>query len=999
MHSNRRRLAPLALAMLATFSVHAEPASVWIYVYEQAKPQEAVELVVDDKPAGATAANGAVGTTSEPGTHTFRLKRGDEELLQFDLDLADREEVQISASLTPGRAPIYTLRSNLKGQRTIDLAPPAAPAAVAVADAGDESATRTPVMAGVDVIDEVPEDETTLEGVTVTGQAQRSDDQAAYLDERRASAQVTETLSSEQISRAGDSDTGAALRRVTGLSLVNGKYVYVRGLGERYSSVLLNGAQIPSPDPTRRVVPLDLFPTEMLEGVVVQKSYSPDMPGEFAGGTIGLRTRAVPTGPIAKVSFGLGYIDGTTFEDGLRYEGGNRDWTGYDDGARELPGSIADAIAGGVQITPQTPFNPDGFAPAEIETFGEDIAARGFDTRSDSLPFNGTVAGALGNGWDLGGDMRFGVLAALRFDHKWDNTFDEQRATFAVQGQSELVPNQAFERNKTERTVELGAFVNLGLEISTDHRIGLANLLVRQTEDEVRIDEGFFDGDIEQQTRFTRLEWEENELRSHQLSGQHAFPELAGFNLDWQYTLSRAGRDAPLARDYRYDLDQNSGVFRFSTSSSSNQISFSELDDEADEAQLRAELPLVFGENYVTLSAGGSLLDRERNSAIRRFQFLVGGPLASDPILRSSPSVDAILNAGTIGPDGFILREVTRGTDNYLAEQSLDGFYASAEVTLGEHWRFALGARHEDNQQTVTTFSINGAADPIVSNLENRDWMPSLAVTWLPNSDSQWRFAYAETVSRPDFRELSLAPFTDPLLDSEAIGNPDLVQADVQNVDLRYEYFFSPTEILAASLFYKKFDNPIERITIAGTGNILSYENADGATNYGIELEGFKYLDFLGETWLGRQTGEGFPWESFFVGANYAWIDSEIELGESQSIQTNSVRPLQGQSRTLGNLQLGFQSPNGNHEATLLYNRFGRRISQVGTVGAPDTYEEGVNQLDLVYSQKFASEWSWKLRLRNLLDPEIEYTQGGLATRTFNRGREVLVTLEWRPEF
>ncbi len=997
MHSNRRRLAPLALAMLATFGIHAEPASVWIYVYEQAKPQEAIELVVDERPAGATGANGAVGTSAEPGTHAFRLKRGAEELLSFELELADREEVQISASLTPGRAPIYTLRSNLKGERTIDLAPQAAPEPIAAV--GDEAAAATPVMAGVDVVDEVPEDETTLEGVTVTGQAQRRDDQAAYLDERRASAQVTETLSSEQISRAGDSDTGAALRRVTGLSLVSGKYVYIRGLGERYSSVLLNGAQIPSPDPTRRVVPLDLFPTEMLEGVVVQKSYSPDMPGEFAGGTIGLRTRAVPTGPFAKVSFGLGYIDGTTFEDGLRYDGGDRDWTGFDNGARELPDSIADAIAGGVQITPQTPFNPDGFTPAQIETFGEDLAARGFDTRSDSLPLNGTFAGAVGNGWSLGGDMRFGALAALRFDHKWDNTFDEQRAAFAVQGTSDLVPSKAFERDKTERTAELGAFVNLGLEINADHRIGLANLLVRQTEDEVRIDQGFFDGDIEQQSRFTRLEWEENELRSHQLSGQHAFPSLAGLNLDWQYTLSRAGREAPITRDYRYDLDQNSGVFRFSTSSSSNQISFSDLDDAADEAQLRAELPLVFGDNYVTLSAGGSLLDRERNSAIRRFQFLVNGPLGNDPILRSSQSVDAILNAGTIGPDGFFLREVTRGTDNYLAEQSLDGFYASADVTLGEHWRFALGARNEDNQQTVTTFSINGAAEPIVANLENRDWLPSVAVTWLPNSDSQWRFAYAETVSRPDFRELSPAPFTDPLLDAEAIGNPDLVQADIQNVDLRYEYYFSPTEIVAASLFYKQFQNPIERITIPGTGDLLSYANADAATNYGFELEAFKYLDFLGDTWLGGLGGDGFPWESFFVGANYAWIDSEVELGASQSIQTNSVRPLQGQSRYLVNLQLGFQSPDGNHEATLLYNRFGRRVSQVGTLGAPDTYEEGINQLDLVYAHKFASEWSWKLRLRNLLDPDVEYTQGGLSTRNYNRGREVLMSLEWRPEF
>lgn len=996
MKTKTRCFTPLALAMFAAFNVHAAPAAVWVYVYEQAKPQAAVELSVDAKVAGKTAANGSVGTQAEPGKHAFVLKRGTEELLEFELDLADGEQVQVSASLTPGRAPIYTVRSNLHGDRTIDTAPPVVAAADAEAPAvAPAGAAQT--LAEVDVVDEAPGNETTLEGVTVTGQAQRADDQAAYTDERRASAQVSETLSSEQISRAGDSDTGAALKRVTGLSLVDGKYVYVRGLGERYSSVLLNGAQIPSPDPTRRVVPLDLFPTEMLEGVVVQKSYSPDMPGEFAGGTIMLRTRAVPDKFIAKVSFGLGWIDGTTFEDGLRHDGGNRDWTGYDDGARELPDSIADAIADGGQIVPASPFSPDGFTPAEIESFGEDLAAGGFDTRRDSLPPNGTFAGAIGNGWDIFGGMRFGVLAALRYDHKWDNTFDEQRRVFSVQDESTLVPGREFERDKTERVIELGAFVNLGLEINADHSLGLANLLVRQTEDETRIDEGYFDGDVEQQSTFTRLEWEENELRTHQLSGQHAFPELSGFNFDWQYTVSRAGREAPFARDYRYDLDQDSGEYQFSTSSSSNQITFSTLDDDADEFQARAELPLVFGDNYLTLSAGGSVLERDRDSAIRRFQYLVGGPVANDPVLRANDSLEAILNSATIGPNGFVLREVTRGTDNYLAEQQLDAAFVSADLALGDKWRFALGARYEDNDQEVTTFSLNPADDPIVAALANGDWLPSFSATWLWNDDSQWRFAYSETVSRPDFRELSPAPFTEPLLDVEAIGNPDLVQTDVRNVDLRYEYFFSPTEILAASLFYKDFENPIERIQIPGTGDVVSYANADSATNYGIEIEAYKYLDFIAGTWLGERSGEEFPWESFFIGANYAWIDSEVDLGESQSIQTNSVRPLQGQSRYLVNLQLGFQSPDGNHEATLLFNRFGRRISQVGTSGAPDIYEEGVNQLDFVYSHKFAAEWSWKLRLRNLLDPDIEYTQGGELTREFDRGREVLVTFEWRP--
>ena len=184
---------------------------------------------------------------------------------------------------------------------------------------------------------------------------------------------LTEQLGAEQIARSGDSDAGTALKRVTGLTLVDDKFIYVRGLGERYSSTLLNNAQIPSPDPTRRVVPLDLFPTEILEGIAVQKTYSPDMPGEFGGGTVQLLTRGLPPGFAAKVSVGTGWLEGSTFKDGLSYRGDPKDWTGFDH-ARELPGAIAARIAADGRLLPQTPFNPNGVTPAEYEAYGEQFA-------------------------------------------------------------------------------------------------------------------------------------------------------------------------------------------------------------------------------------------------------------------------------------------------------------------------------------------------------------------------------------------------------------------------------------------------------------------------------------------------------------------------------------------------------------------------------------------------------------------------------------------------
>ena len=374
-----------------------------VYVFSDSKALAGVSVEADGAARGVTDVHGGVAIRLAPGKHDLKLVHEGNAVLEFELDTDAGEQVQVAVSLFPDRAPVYRLDSSLHGERTVDTTPkvalavlsgrvvntatrapisgaalvvngqayqadatgrfnievPAGPASVYVSADGfrGESIPALDLKPGTaqprefalapegmapargPLAEEGAADTAQLEAVTVEGTV-RSDDQASFVEERRASTNVTEVLSAEQIARSGDSDAAAALKRVTGVTLVNDRFVYVRGLGERYSSVLLNGAQIPSPDPTRRVVPLDLFPTEILEGMVVQKTYSADMPGEFGGGTVSMRTKRFPSSFYYKVSGTLG-AGNTTFEDGLRYDGGDRDWIGEDDGTRAIPDSLA----------------------------------------------------------------------------------------------------------------------------------------------------------------------------------------------------------------------------------------------------------------------------------------------------------------------------------------------------------------------------------------------------------------------------------------------------------------------------------------------------------------------------------------------------------------------------------------------------------------------------------------------------------------------------------
>jgi len=799
---------------------------------------------------------------------------------------------------------------------------------------------------------------------------------SSVIDEQRRVAGVTNVIGSEQFSRSGDGDAGSALARVTGLTLVGGEFVYIRGLGERYSSTLLNGTNVPSPDPTRKVVPLDLFPTGVIESILVQKSYQPDMPGDFGGGVVEIRTRGIPEASFFSIGFSTNAREGSTFNKGLTYGGGDRDFFGIDDGTRDLPDPVREATADNTPLRAANPFFPEGIPPDELEVLGESFPVN-YDANPKNLEPGLGLSIEGGQLFELGSRWTAGYTAAVLWDDEWQTRLEDRRS-FTPLGDGSLQSNDDFEIDRTVRDISLSGFLTAGLNFDDQHRLDVTSMILRQTEDEVSVQEGFNldeDGII----RITELEWEERQLISNQVRGEHVFSWLNDLELAWDYSDSRASRFVPDQRRYRFDPD-NVTEFIFSRRSDNNVRRFSDLDDSAEDWGVDLDLPFDTGPFSTILSAGYRELDKARESSIRRFQFGNVNRLGQD-VLRS-PSLEDILNEDTIGPNGAVLSETTRSTDNYTASLDIEAWYGNLDVTLFETVRLSGGARVEDWSQQATTFAlVDPNATPIISELSNKDVLPAASATWFLTERQQIRASFAETIIRPDFKEVSPAVFTDPVLDREVIGNALLQPSEVTHYDLRWEFYPSPDEMISLGAFYKQIDRPIEATVRPGVEQQLTFANAVEAENFGVELELRKTLDFLADRW------DSMGWlDRFYVAGNLTWIESEIKIDE-QGILTSSSRALQGQAPYIGNLQIGYDDADRGLTATLLFNVVGPSIAEVGVLGAPDKTESPSPQLDFILQYRVRDWLGLKAKFGNLLDSKFEITQGDEVTQSYRTGR------------
>ena len=813
------------------------------------------------------------------------------------------------------------------------------------------------------------------ETVVVTAQAMTAETSSAesQLLERRSAAVITDNVGAQEMKSNGDSDAASAMTRVTGLSLVDNQFVFVRGLGERYSNTTLAGSVLPTTEPDKKVVPLDMFPSGLIDSVQVNKSYSPDHSAEFAGGLVQIVPMKLPSNPIVDFSYGLGFSSTATGQDILLSGLGKRDIWGFDDGARALPSGIP-----GKKIVRQGIYTPDvGYSPEQISAFGRLLG-------NEWRPV--TKSGKPGQNWSTTFGNRFGNLGVVAsVTHSYKEQFvEEDRRFYRIGDEGALDATSDYHMQTGTQRAQLGVVANLSYQFAPSQRISVENFYTHSGRDEGRVFEGQ-NADNARDYRNSRLQFVEEGLIANAVGGEHFFQGLSSSRLDWRVNYARATRDEPDLRETLYERAMNSAAtvpYTYADESQSGFRMFNELADDTVDATANWSVSNAAAGRPMQYKFGINYVERTRDFQSRRFHYI--------PITSQKADAGNLLFNNLLGPEeifvpgnigvAFRLNEDTRPTDAYAGEQKTTAGYGMVDVAMSARTRIVAGARVERFDQRVTTQDPFGLfARQVQATNENTDIFPSVNFVQAVTPGSNLRLSYSTTVNRPEFRELAEFEFTDVIGNRAVKGNANLQRALIQNVDARWERFTGGRGVVAASLFYKYFDSPIERVVIAAANPIATFQNSDHARNVGLELE------------AGRQITD-----MFFVNANYTFVDSTIALlPEQLGVQTSAERPLAGQSKNLFNVTTEFAA--AGFSTRLLFNYFGDRISDVGANEAPDIIEQGRGSLDLVFSQRIRS-LSMRLTFENLTDSDYRFTQtlGTEETqRLFRMGRTVALSFAY----
>lgn len=824
---------------------------------------------------------------------------------------------------------------------------------------------------------------------------------SALVEEAKNSGVVLNLLGSEQISRTGDSDAAQALGRVTGLTVVDGKDVYVRGMGDRYASSLLNGARLPSPETDKRVVPLDLFPTAVLESLAIQKTYSADLYGDFGGGAVSLRTVGVPDDRFKRrlrgsVSFSLGFDLDTLFQTKTLGKGGSLDWLGIDDGTRDLPATVKGLPAPLKEYDPTTGV---GVGTSDLLAASQSFSNTWGDEDVVFLP-NPSITFTLRDQYDLG-DRRFGWSAALLAKHTLEESVQATKAYGDTEG---TLVTQDFDVTTVGREVEAGALVNLEYQDPVWGNWESTSFGTRLTNQQRVTAEGQ-DKELPQAI-LTDTSWVEQTLLNQRFSGEVRLP--GGWGTRVQYSLSWARRHEPDHQYVGYGREDDDEDYTTNERVGRPYRLYTEVEDLIHDAQVKLSIPLAFlGWGDHSVDVGGQAIRQDRTSETRRFSFKVTENSSLPPEDLFDPD-----NVGVDPSSPVRFSESTLSTDQYSADHSVLAGFAILDLILWGDIRLSVGNRLEWSRQSVFTYDLyNGTGDEAL--LETTDWLPSVNLTVPLGERWQARLGGSRTVNRPDLRELSAAPKDGTPGTGQFVGNPDLRRAEIWAGDLRLENYLTPTETWAVGVFYKDFTDAIELLQVASASTIRTPVNVPKAYNLGAELEwnvtlagvsdvlrhfeAPKKAQSTAEFWSQRQSMAfwGNFWRDLTLSGNFALIRSEIDYaGQPRGISTSSSRPLQGQSPYVLNLSLTYKNSvswslrvKSDTQVTLAYNLFGPRIVTLGSQGFPDSYEQEFHQLDLTLKHRFDESWSMDLKAKNLLDLPAVIKAGDLVIEEQTKGR------------
>ena len=739
---------------------------------------------------------------------------------------------------------------------------------------------------------------------------------ASVIAEQRNSDAVGDVLGSEQFSKSGDGDVASALKRASGLTIVGGKYVYVRGLGDRYSTIMFNDLYVPSPNPTKRVVPLDIFPTSVVKSITIQKAYTSDIPGSFAGGAILIDSIDIPQNEgFVKAEVSLKLNDAT----------GSKAVQNSDN-SKGLPGNV---------ISASSNFNEIFLDSALTQSVA---AYRAYNHQYDTLPLGYKLSLSGGKSVDTDWGLRFGVTGSVFMQNEADQNDVYYDKYVYVNGEHQL--EEQTTRSITSYEEKLGGLISFGMESeSGDNSLKYTLFNMKQTSDTTTTGLTTFVGSAYPYD-LTYYEYLEEEIMLHQLNGHHNIKfskESEGYfdNLviDWAAESGTATRNEPGTVEYRYDY-----IYQAPTLNKKIWYLYGDLEDKVKNYRIDLSLPFTCNEQDNATDIGFFQYNKERKLDNRRFK-MQHSFSNNDSVLEGE--VDSILNDTYL--DELAFSTNYRPDDAYEATQDLSAFYLKQLLSVTQDFDIVASVRHEASKQELIDVQSGEAYDP----LKTDDWLPGVGMTYRLNDTMQFRAAYSNTITRPDFREFSPNRFKDPVTGDIIFGYPDLKQTNITNYDIKYEWYITPDELFSLALFKKDFKNPIETIQAKdvqsdASTQLVSYRNADSADSYGFELDLRKRFDFIDKSL-----------ESLLLATNFAYIDSNVKISRDSQDEmlanlTTTKRSMMGQSPYVVNIALGYDDKDTGNSALLLFNEIGERLVAIGTYGNADKYEQPFEKLDFL---------------------------------------------------
>jgi TonB-dependent receptor len=792
---------------------------------------------------------------------------------------------------------------------------------------------------------------------------------------------VANILGAEEISKKGDSDAASALKRVSGITLIGGKSIFVRGLGERYSNVEMNSMPLPSPDPTKRVVPLDLFPASAIGSMKVQKSSSADIPAGFGGGYIDIRTKDTKAEDFFKIKFGL---NGSTHtgDSVINYKGSDTDFLGFDDGYRDIPNELTEFadIVEGERVTPVS----RGFSQEDLQRLTKAFVDRKLNLEKQTLPI-GYSFGLEGlQNIDVGYEHDLSIYANYAYGQK-HSYYREEVLGSTSSGALGVVG----EKRQTTQEFSHDALFNVNYSYNNVFNLKYTKLFSHIGAKNTKFTDGIF-GSNGYHYQFYDLNWEERTMSVDQLNGDFVY-QLYNMKNIFEFGLEYATATFNQPNDFTYsNVIENNGAKLYDTSTDTSFLGKKIVSEDIQLAgYFKNKLyPNIFDEKD-EINFGMSYSYKDRASEYQKFYLSRINRDSFEHSQFPADDFDATLNqyirnTTRYNELGYQVESLFQPADYYDAEISHFSTYVSAALNPYDFLAVNVGLRYVGLTQTIfqyeeDKFNRNAIARKETS-LEVNTVYPSISLKYKLSDEHQFDLAIAQTYVTPDLREFTGGQFFHPNEVAYIEGNPDLVPTQIYNFDLKYSYFLSSTEFVKFGTFFKFLDKPIEDTAVLTTSlPKYSFINSDSAVLYGIEFDVRKKLDFMFD-----------DLSNYYISSNFSYTESEVTLTEDQKKKlTSDVRQLQGLSNIVFNATLGYDTSMRN--VALSYNKMGERLRKVGLVDAgtalPDLYEVPPHLVDFVWQEKFKNDYAVSLKLGNLLDAPIDWKRNDIVIQTYKKGR------------